>query len=694
MPARSQRWRTAAAVGATLVAVVATGATAQGQEDTTPPEIDPAVLDPPASHRLNGWYRQAPVTMQLTATDDVAVAQFEYSINSGGDYTVVPVTPGSPASTSVAIDAEGLGNNTIRYRARDTGGNVSNVRNESIRIDTQPPSATFPQIAGGRVGHTATLNPTRSDPAPGAGTAGNVAVLDMWLDGELVYPLPVSTSDLSLGLHSIKLKLGDPAGNAQSVTHSFIVTTSFANVDVLLTRFADAGSVSAEVAAALREKLTEARDLADAGNAKRAGQVLNQFVSIANEQIAAGSAARRTLVADARYLIDQLNDRLAPEPETGVQSEPADGPTVYPDPVLAPLPHNPGAEFDVLVFSRTTGFRHDHIPHTILAIQEQGIREGFNVDVYDPQLPSVSLPTSPFLILEELQKYETIVFESTVGHNPGPLSIATERPNFEAYVRGGGGYVGIHGAADMARTGAGANPWHWYSDLVGGWFINHPNGRSGFGHCGTCIHTEVVTEDRTHPGTQHLAAKWTTVDELYNFDRSSATIRSDVHTLLSLTESTYRLSLNSNVTATTPLMGGDHPIAWCQNFEGGRVFSNILGHARWQYYTKEFMDIILGGIETTAGRKDANCSSYRETRLLIQAEAGAGLTQAAADGAEALLETARTAYLARDYTSAIPALNAIVELSKDPASGDASARAELGRQARDLRTWMQDLNNG
>jgi hypothetical protein len=141
-------------------------------------------------------------------------------------------------------------------------------------------------------------------------------------------------------------------------------------------------------------------------------------------------------------------------------------------------------------------------------------------------------------------------------------------------------------------------------------------------------------------------------------------------------------------------MGGDHPIAWCQNWEGGRAFSNILGHARWQYYTRQFMDTILGGIDTTAGRKDANCSSYRETRLLIQGEAGAGLTQAAADSAGALLEDARTAYLARQYTTAIPALNAIVELSDDPAAGDPAARAELGRQAGDLRRWMQDLNNG
>jgi type 1 glutamine amidotransferase len=371
--------------------------------------------------------------------------------------------------------------------------------------------------------------------------------------------------------------------------------------------------------------------------------------------------------------------------------EPADGPTFFPDPVLAPLPNNPDAKYDVLVYSETTGFRHDHIPHTILAIQKLGIEHGFNVDVYDPQLPTVSLPASPFTSLEALQKYETIVFESTVGHNPGPLDPVTERPVFEAYMRGGGGYVGIHGAADSAR-GSTANQWHWYGNLVGGWFTNHPNGQSGFGHCGSCIHAEVITEDDEHPATAHLDPSWMIVDELYNFDRH---VRGDVHTLLSLNEASYQRSLNSGNAANVPLtlMGGDHPIAWCHNWDGGKAFSNILGHARWLYYDESFMKIILGGIETTADAADANCSSYRETALLIADAAGDGsLTADAADEAAALLGAAKEHYLVKRYTAAIPLLNAIVELAGSEAAGTPAARAELAAQARALREWMQQRN--
>jgi type 1 glutamine amidotransferase len=674
-----RRFRTSA-VAAFLTAAALITATPSWAEETTPPTINVATLSPSAPTGQNNWYT-GPVMLNVSATDDVGIAKFQYSLNGGAAYIDVPVE-GAPTSATASAVITQEGNTSVRYRAVDTAGNVAAFRSISVRIDTRAPAASYPAITDGHVGHVATLIPTRTDPAPGS---GGVAVLNMYLDGKLVPPLPVQTSDLSLGVHKLAVHLSDAASNSAKYTQTFIVTTSFADVGTLITRFVTAGSVPAEVGEALQAKLDQAKALADAGSAKSASQVLNEFVSIAN-RIAPGSA-RKTLVDDARHLIDQLKGRPAPEPATGLESEPAEGPKFIPDPVLAPLPHKPDAKYNVLVFSKTTGFRHDHIPHTVAAIQKLGIAHKFNVDVYDPQLPTVTLPTSPFLSLDTLKQYDTIVFESNVGH-PGPLNPTTEQPNFEAYMKQGGGYVGIHGAADSFEVGT----WPWYGDLVGGFFTDHPNGQNGFGQCGSCIHAEVVTEDNTHPATAHLPARWMTVDELYNFDRD---MRADVHTLLSLNEDSYQRSLNSGNAATNPLrlMNGDHPIAWCQNWEGGKAFSNILGHFRTQYYDDSFMQIILGGIETTADRTGANCSSYRETSLLIEADrAGGLLTAAAADAAGTALDIARDSYLATNYTTAIPALNSIVALANDKASGDAAARSELARQARELRRWMQNLN--
>jgi type 1 glutamine amidotransferase len=697
MHARRRRALSAAALTAALLA--ATGQDALAQGDTTLPVLNAATLSPTPVTGHNGWYRTSPVSLNMTATDDTAVARFEYAFSTSGPWVPVPVaTPAAAASASADIAEQQLGNNGVRYRAVDTSGNLSATRTITIRIDVTPPTVSWPMMTDGHVGHATRLIPTRTDPAitttagvPPApvtrGGSGGVAVQEMKLDGSMVYPLPVSTTGLALGAHVIAVKLGDAAGNAAWHTTTFVVTTSYADLDAIIGAFVTAGSVSSDTAAALRAKLTEAQSL----SGKKVRPVLNAFVDIANTQVT-DKDARATLVADARYLIDAAVGELPPDPATGTVTTPAEGPTIYPDPVLAPMPHDPTAKFDVLVFSKTTGFRHDHIPHTIKAIQEMGAENGFNVDVYDPQLPTVTLPTSPFLSLEALSEYETVVFDSTVGHNPGPLDPVTERPMFEAYMAAGGGYVGLHGAADSAR-GSSANQWAFYGNLVGGWFTNHPNGQNGFGHCGSCINAEVITEDAEHPATAHLAPRWPIVDELYNFDRA---IRGDVHTLLSLNEASYQRSLNSGNAANNPLVlmpGGDHPISWCQTYGGGKAFSNILGHARWLYYDPSFLKILLGGIETTADQLAANCSSYRETALLVSGAAADGsLTAGAAASAADLIATAKAAYLAKEYTTAIPALNAVIDLAHDAASGDAATRASLAAQAQALREWMQQLN--
>ncbi|MBY8875106.1 ThuA domain-containing protein [Micromonospora sp. PLK6-60] len=680
-----------------LVAVIlpATSLSAASLAVGTPawaaPTSAPAVLTPTAATGTNNWYRE-PVTLNLSATDAVnGVQRLEYRLGNTAPFqTAASAADPYPASLAGSVQITQQGSTVVGYRAIGGDGSAEAVRTITVRIDTVAPVVSWPGIVDGRVGHTATLIPTRTDPAP---ASGGVFIHRMWIDGSEVTPLPVATSGLATGGHTISVVASDAAGNAARFDQAFVVTTSYADLDALIAGFVTSGALSADAGDSLRATLAEAASLAEAGNTNGAVRALNQFVAAAQRATAPGSA-RDTLVGDARYLRQQVTNTLPEEPATGMTVTPAAGPN--PIPAATPLAAStnfPGAGYRVLYFSATKGFRHDHIPDTALLVQQLGEQYGFDVDIWDPRLAPMSLPSTPFTSAADLAKYKTIIFSSPVdGTNPNSSPNAnalnpSELAALQGYIQAGGGYFGLHGASDAIHSVP------WYRDLVGAWFTNHPSGQNGEGTCGSCINVRVNTEDRTNPAVAHLPKTWLTIDELYNFSHNP---RAEVHTLLSLDESSYQRSLNSGNAANNPLrlMGGDHPIAWCQEYDGGRAFSLILGHDRAQYQRDPFTRILLEGIHWSAGQTEANCSSFRQTRTLISGERAAGaLDEESAAAASALLDDALAAYLAQNYNAATTSLNRIIAIVGKPAAGSEAARAELDRQARQLRDWMLSLKS-
>jgi type 1 glutamine amidotransferase len=277
-------------------------------------------------------------------------------------------------------------------------------------------------------------------------------------------------------------------------------------------------------------------------------------------------------------------------------------------PVLATAPAASAqqtAEYDVLVVGKTTGFRHSSIDEATTAIMALGEANGFTVDVWDPPTPAGAfgpspgqplrtLPSTPFTT-QGLAKYETVVFVSTVDNtndlDPARATLldASELAAFQGYIRGGGGFAGIHAATDSMHTVP------WYGQLTGGGarFRNHPAPQNAVLH----------VEDRTHPSTEMLPRAWSRFDEWYNF---TANPRSSVHTLITLDESSYNPGSGA--------MGADHPISWCQNFEGGRSWYEGGGHTEASYTEPLFLQHVLGGIEWSAGvTGDASdCAAFHD----------------------------------------------------------------------------------
>jgi type 1 glutamine amidotransferase len=223
--------------------------------------------------------------------------------------------------------------------------------------------------------------------------------------------------------------------------------------------------------------------------------------------------------------------------------------------------------FRVLVFSKTTGFRHDSIPAGIAAIQQLGTQNNFIVDATEDD----TLFTDA-----NLARYAVVVFLSATGD---PVSTQPEKDAFQRYIEHGGGFVGIHAASDSGYT------WPWYGKLVGAYFKGHPGQQNAL----------IKVEDPNHPSTQGLPASFTRFDEWYDFQTNP---RGSVHVLTTVDDSSY----------TGSTMGADHPNTWCQNYDGGRSWYTALGHTIASYTEPNFLHLILGGIETTAGVLPADCS--------------------------------------------------------------------------------------
>jgi type 1 glutamine amidotransferase len=204
----------------------------------------------------------------------------------------------------------------------------------------------------------------------------------------------------------------------------------------------------------------------------------------------------------------------------------------------------------VLVFSKTAGYRHNSIPDGIAAIRAVS---GFAVDATED---------AGAFTTANLSRYRAVVFLSTTGD----VLDDAQQTAFEGYVRGGGGYVGVHSATDTEYD------WPFYGELVGTWFKEHTAVQPG----------RVVVVDRTHPATAHLGVDWSRTDEWYSFRAVP-----HAHVLLEY---------------------DGHAIAWCHPVGKGRSIYTAMGHTKESFAEPAFRQHLLGAIRWAAGLAAGRCT--------------------------------------------------------------------------------------
>ncbi len=220
----------------------------------------------------------------------------------------------------------------------------------------------------------------------------------------------------------------------------------------------------------------------------------------------------------------------------------------------------------VLVFSKTSGYHHESIANGNEAIKKLGSKNNFDVDT----------TTDASMFQEDtLKKYSAIIFLSTTGEVLDYIQEAA----FERYIQAGGGYMGIHAAADCEYD------WGWYGRLVGGYFLSHPGIHDTFPNVQEGILNVV---DKENIATKHLPAQWKRTDEFYSYKK----ISKETKVILTIDEKSYHGGEN----------GDNHPMAWYHEYDGGRAFYTALGHTKESFSEEPYLQHILGGIQYAIGK--------------------------------------------------------------------------------------------
>jgi uncharacterized protein len=225
-------------------------------------------------------------------------------------------------------------------------------------------------------------------------------------------------------------------------------------------------------------------------------------------------------------------------------------------------------KLNVLVFSKTKGYRHKSIPSGLKAITTLAQDRGWSVTATE----DADLFTDEFL-----SKFDVCVWLNTTGD----VLDEAQQKAFTAFIKKGKGFVGIHASADCEYD------WAWYGGLNGAFFKFHPPYQLA----------TVNIENTNHPAMKPFVGMktFTIEDEWYSFKENP---RGKVTVLATLDEASIKILPKED----KGWKMGDHPLIWYHEYEGARAFYTGFGHGDSSFENEKIQQHICGAIEW-AGKK-------------------------------------------------------------------------------------------
>ena len=220
-------------------------------------------------------------------------------------------------------------------------------------------------------------------------------------------------------------------------------------------------------------------------------------------------------------------------------------------------------QFKVLLVTTTRGWHHESLHYGVLAIEQLGIKNFFDVVLWEDPNGFTD---------KYLEQFQAVIFLNTTGD----IFDSVQQKVMERFIESGKGFVGIHSASDTEYD------WDWYTKLVGRMFHIHP-----------VIQTARLNIiDSSFPGLQGFTGNKLWTDEWYEFGPEKI---KGLNYIMAVDETSYNPIVNWGDKKGVG-MGKLHPVAWYHNYDGGRGFYTSLGHMPAIFSDPSFLNFLYAGI--------------------------------------------------------------------------------------------------
>lgn len=220
-------------------------------------------------------------------------------------------------------------------------------------------------------------------------------------------------------------------------------------------------------------------------------------------------------------------------------------------------------QFKALLVTTTKGWHHESLHSGVLAIQNLGIKNFYDVVLFE----------NPNGFTDKyMEQFQVVIFLNTTGD----IFDSAQQKVMERFIKAGKGYVGIHSASDTEYD------WDWYTKLVGRMFHIHP-----------AIQTaRLKVVEPAFPGLQGFEGNRLWTDEWYEFGPETI---AGLNYILAVDETSYDPKVQWGDKKGVG-MGKLHPVSWYHQYDGGRSFYTALGHIPAIFSDPAFLNHLNAGI--------------------------------------------------------------------------------------------------